>query len=54
MHRRRFLLSSCATAGLILAEKGVAAPATAQREISIGLTPVFLDHQLEFLKQLRS
>lgn len=54
MHRRRFLLSSCATAGLILAEKGAAMPAAAQREISIGLTPVFLDHQLEFLKQLRS
>jgi len=54
MHRRRFLLSSCATAGLILAKKSAAMPETAQREISIGLTPVFLDHQLEFLKQLRS
>lgn len=54
MHRRRFLQSSCATAGLFLAGKAAAAPATGQREISIGLTPVFLDHQLEFLKQLRS
>jgi phosphonate transport system substrate-binding protein len=54
MHRRRFLQSSCATAGLFLAGKVTAAPSTGQREISIGLTPVFLDHQLEFLKQLRS
>ncbi len=53
MHRRRFLQSSCATAGLFLAGKATAAPTPGQREISIGLTPVFLDHQLEFLKQLR-
>lgn len=51
MHRRRFLQSSCATAGLFLAEKATAAiPAT---EIRIGLTPVFLDDQLDFLKRLR-
>lgn len=54
MHRRRFLQSSCATAGLFLAGQATAVPSPGQREISIGLTPVFLDHQLEFLKQLRS
>lgn len=54
MHRRRFLQSSCATAGLFLAGQATATPSSGQREISIGLTPVFLDHQLEFLKQLRS
>ncbi len=54
MHRRRFLQSSCATAGLFLTGRATAATASGQREISIGLTPVFLDHQLEFLKQLRS
>jgi phosphonate transport system substrate-binding protein len=54
MDRRRFLQSSCATAGLTLAGKVAATSPATQREISIGLTPVFLDHQLEFLKQLKS
>ncbi len=54
LQRRRFIQSSCATAGLILAGQATAAPTAGQSEISIGLTPVFLDHQLEFLKQLRS
>ena len=54
MHRREFLrLLSCAAALPLLrsAESAAAIPAS---EIRIGLTPVFLDDQLDFLKRLRS
>ena len=54
MHRREFLrLLNCAAALPLLrsAESAAAIPAS---EIRIGLTPVFLDDQLDFLKRLRS
>lgn len=53
MDRRRFLQLGSAAAVLAAGRRAVAAPGGA-RQISIGLTPVFLDHQLEFLKQLRA
>ncbi len=54
MHRREFLrLLNCAAALPLLrsAESAAALPAA---EIRIGLTPVFLDDQLDFLKRLRA
>lgn len=54
MHRREFLrLLNCAAALPLLrsAESAAAIPAA---EIRIGLTPVFLDDQLDFLKRLRT
>jgi phosphonate transport system substrate-binding protein len=54
MHRREFLrLLNCAAALPFLrsAESSAAIPAS---EIRIGLTPVFLDDQLDFLKRLRA
>lgn len=54
MHRRKCLcLFACATAVLNFSPGVTAAPAP-KTEILIGLTPVFLDDQLEFLKKLRS
>lgn len=53
MHRRKFLhLLYCATALPLL--RSAKAAATPVSEIRIGLTPVFLDDQLDFLKRLRS
>lgn len=53
MHRREFLhLLNCAAA-LPLLRSAEGAAATPAAEIRIGLTPVFLDDQLDFLKLLR-
>ena len=53
MHRRQVLqlLSCTAALPLLRGAESHAAPAT---EIRIGLTPVFLDDQLDFLKRLRA
>lgn len=54
MHRRQCLsLFSCAAALPVFAG-GAAAAAALASEIRIGLTPVFLDDQLDFLKKLRA
>ena len=54
MHRRQCLsLFSCAAALPVFPGSAVAAAALAS-EIRIGLTPVFLDDQLDFLKKLRA
>lgn len=54
MHRREFLrLLNCAAALPLLRSKESTA-AIPGSEIRIGLTPVFLDDQLDFLKRLRS
>jgi len=53
MHRREFLrLLNCA-ATLPLLRGAESAATTPMAEIRIGLTPVFLDDQLHFLKRLR-
>ena len=54
MHRRQCLrLFSCAAAVPVFSGGAVAAAELAS-EIRIGLTPVFLDDQLDFLKKLRA
>ena len=54
MHRRQCLsLFSCAAA-LPVFSGGAVAAAELASEIRIGLTPVFLDDQLDFLKKLRA
>lgn len=53
MDRRRFLQLSSFAPAMLVAEKGARAAPSGPREISIGLTPVFLDDQLDFLKRLR-
>ena len=53
MHRREFLPLLCGTALLPLFRSVDVAAATPASEIRIGLTPVFLDDQLDFLKHWR-
>lgn len=53
MQRRQLLRLMCCAAALPVLG-GAAARAAAPQEIRIGLTPVFLDDQLDFLKQLRA
>ena len=55
MQRRLVLQSLCCAAALPLLRAGELRGApTSAPEIRIGLTPVFLDDQLDFLKQLRA
>ena len=54
MHRRTFLPLLYCAATLPLVRGLDAAAASPGPEIRIGLTPVFLDDQLDFLKRLRS
>ena len=53
MHRRKFLLILYCAATPTFFRSADTTAATLPSEIRIGLTPVFLDDQLTFLKQLR-
>ena len=54
MHRRQSLRLLYCAATLPLLRSGDVVAATPASEIRIGLTPVFLDDQLDFLKRLRA
>lgn len=54
MHRRQSLRLLCCAVTLPLLRSMDVAAATPPSEIRIGLTPVFLDDQLDFLKKLRA